>query len=129
MKYLIIVCLFVLTALLLTRCFAPTEEGKCDGHMEVVHSIPDTTMVLGQTIERDLTAEPVVFRQTAGNSFSYNVSSSDLFIVGASVGENTDTLTLQAFKKGTAIIQIQAKDICDTYAKITFVVKVDSASK
>ncbi|HKI45959.1 MAG TPA: hypothetical protein VKA08_11570 [Balneolales bacterium] len=127
MKYVMIVCLFVFTMLLLTRCFAPTEEGKCDGHMEVAHPIPDTTMVLGQTIERDLTAEPV-FRQTAGNGFSYNVLNQNWFIVDVQIGDITG-LVLKARGVGIDTIAIEAKDICDTHAKTTFVVKVDSASK
>ena len=127
-KYLIIGLLLIATSTLLTRCFAPTGEGKCDGHMEVVHPILDTTMVVGQTIERNLTAEPVVFRQTVGNGFDYTIFNQNDFIVFPTIGTD-NVMRLKARGVGIDTIQIEAKDICDTFADVTFVVKVDSASK
>lgn len=118
--------LVVTISFLLTSCM-PTSPGPCEGYLEVVGPVSDTVMVVGQTIKKDIRTNPI-FQQTEGKYFTYHVLNQNSFIVTCYVGDVTGFLTLKAIGVGIDTISIEGKDDCDTYAKTTFVVKVDSAS-
>lgn len=128
MKF-ILVFVIVTTSLILTSCYF-NSPGGCKGVVKVVNPIPDTTMVVGQTIKIDLTANPVVFQQTSDNGgITYNVLNQNDSIVLPSLGTKTNNiLILQARGIGIDTLIIQAKDVCDSFAKTTFVVTVKDSS-
>ena len=126
---LIFVPVFLFIAIIYTSCYPPPSPEPCDGHVILVNPLPDTTMVVGQIIKRDLMAEPIVFQQTAGkNYFSYNILNQNGFIVNVSLGDLQSLLTLKARSVGIDTITIEAKDHCDSYAQTTFVVTVIDTS-
>ena len=125
---LIFVPVFVFIAIIFTSCYV-SSQGGCDGYVKVLNSIPDTTMVVGQTIKIDLSSNPVVFQQSVGNNeFSYNVLNQDWLIVDVEIRDFESLLTLRAESAGVDTISIQAQDDCETFAKTTFVVTVIDTS-
>lgn len=96
--------------------------------MKVVNPIPDTTMVLGQTIVRNLKDTPTVFQQTGGDlSYDFTILNQNSFIVLVTIGSKGDMI-LDARGIGIDTISIQAQGMCDTFAKTTFVVTVANQS-
>ncbi|HKJ32494.1 MAG TPA: hypothetical protein VKA34_11735 [Balneolales bacterium] len=127
-KQLVIGLSIMITCVLLSSCVFNSPEG-CRGYVKVVSPIPDTSMIVGQSLERDIISNPI-FQQTAGNNeFNYNVLNQDWLIVNVEIGNVTGQLKLTAKSAGIDTISIQAQDHCDTFAKTTFVVTVvDSSS-
>ncbi len=126
---LIFVPVFLFIAVIYTSCYPPPSPEPCDGRVNLVNPIPDTTMVVGQTIERDLMAEPIVFQQTAGNNILATIFLIKIDSLSRYQLEIYKAyLTFKAQSVGVDTISIEDKDHCDTYAQTTFVVTVIDTS-
>lgn len=61
----------IVVALISTACIFP-ETNPCTGFINIVGTIPDTTVVIGDTLYIDLT-DPPLFQDSQGRPVSFNL--------------------------------------------------------
>ena len=107
-----------------------TWRSDCEGKIEVVNPIPDTTLYVGEEpFERDLFETPVVLRHTGDRQIFINVLSSNGTVVKGTSARSSTTGRLNAIeitplKAGDSKITIVAEDGCEYYIKTSFNVSV-----
>lgn len=121
----LLVLLIGATLFFFSSCEMFNEREDCDGHVEVVNAIPDTTLsVDGPTYERDLSESPIVFQHTEEKTILYRLFNEDFIIANATVGSKSGLLKIEAKRSGTITIEVQGSDDCDKTAATTFEVTV-----
>jgi hypothetical protein len=125
-----IAVVLVLAAILLGGCdFNPgADRTGCDGFIEVLRTLPDTTLVEdGPPLVQELEGEEPFFRHTEGKRLTYRASdtSTPAFTVSTSVvGASAATLRVIPTKVGMAKVIVRAQDDCQKEARFSFNVEV-----
>jgi hypothetical protein len=119
----------LLAALMLAGCdFNPgADRTGCDGFIEVLRTLPDTTLVEdGPPLVQELEGEEPFFRHTEDKHVVYLPSfSSDPLIAGVRiVGDSATVLQVLPRRRGETRIGIVAQDDCDKEARFSFDVEV-----
>jgi hypothetical protein len=118
----------LLVAIALAGCdFNPgADRTGCDGFIEVLRTLPDTTLVEdGPPLEQELESEEPFFRHTEGKSLSYDAITSSLDItLPIVVGETASVLQVIPAQAGESIVTVSAQDDCEKEASFSFNVEV-----
>ena len=103
----------VAASVILLLVYNCTADGPCEGYLRVVNPIPDTTVVVGDTLFIDL-ADPFVFESSKGNtSFLPAVTYGFRYLGVNAIYKGEETILLVIGKeKGNGEITVFASDDC-----------------
>lgn len=127
MKTILKITFIALIGYAFTSC--ETWRSDCEGKIEVVNPIPDTTLYVGgESFKRDLFAPPVVLRHTDNQLISIIVTPDDGTIVSAGRKLNTETqrasiVEVIPLKEGETEVSIISDTDCE-YFEMKFTVTV-----
>jgi hypothetical protein len=102
------------------------DRTGCDGFIEVLRTLPDTTLVEdGPPLVQELEGEEPFFRHTEGKRLIYRPSSTpSLTAFTTMIGNSSTILSVEPLRVGEATVVVRTQDDCEKEASFSFNVEV-----